>query len=682
MKKKMKFLNKKKSKEKEKIIEPNNSNKKQAKLFIHIIEYNKENNVSKTYKFLKFKFANIECNLNEIYNNKILLNLDEINIENDFYYTEKISLYDINKNNISEFFINIYFNQINNVYLSLNIIKNSFSFEIYFYTKQIELLPKEINLLNYNCNMNIYDNFDILYRRRFTIINVDSEVLINYNENLNFKDYKPYSYQICYRIPNKISIHLYNIKEKKKIEIISNDSKEKIANKFKILKKYIIKFLLKNKKYNIYNFNENFEKDFNNLKIFVIENNFKELEEIKKKYFETFFEEIIDINQFDNKIIKLVFYFEIYKYIENIYLSTILKLKSKHNLFKKLFRFVKKYYFITKDIEELDNLNCSNFDKKNDIFQVKFRFLRAITYQMIKPIKKLKNIENEFDCKLIILNKLNNIHCYKKAEEFIKNLIENLNEKSELFDILLQYNSEILINIKETNSNEVDEIIKNPKKYQNSLNSVSVINLLSLNQIKLILNNLFPTIMIRILKNGSPKYAFFDGLNKITFINEYYLFNETFSLNYSNDNLEKENNFRFYSLPLSIQIIHEDFCHGSIQQTNGYEIDTPCNSFDLSQEFNYINYQLNEDDQIYGEAGKNLEKHINRGNVYITNYIQHIEYDHSDLLNDIKIWTEESFERLRKNIENKIKEEEADEGEKYYKYNNINILENRKFYKY
>ena len=63
--------------------------------------------------------------------------------------------------------------------------------------------------------MKIYDNFDILYRRRFTIINVDSEALTNYNQNLSFKDYKPYSYQICLRLPNKISIHLNYIKEKK-----------------------------------------------------------------------------------------------------------------------------------------------------------------------------------------------------------------------------------------------------------------------------------------------------------------------------------------------------------------------------------------------------------------------------------------------------------------------------------
>ena len=191
--------------------------------------------------------------------------------------------------------------------------------------------------------------------------------------------------------------------------------------------------------------------------------------------------------------------------------------------------------------------------------------------------------------------------------------------------------------------------------------------------------------MIRcLLTIDSPKYAFFDILNKITFINEYFLFSETISLNSSNKKLEVKDNFKFYTLPLSIQIIHEDFCHGSIQQTNGYEIDTPCNSFDLSDNFNYINYQIKEGLQILGEAGKNLEKHINRGYDYITNYIQHIEYDNSDLLNDITIWTEESFDRLRKNILMKIEREENDPGtEKYYKYNNINTIGiDRKFYRY
>ena len=462
--------------------------------------------------------------------------------------------------------------------------------------------------------------------------------------------------------------------------MIQNDSKVKISNKFKMFKNNISKFLLKIKKYKLSFFIQTFDKDFDNLKNFVVENNFKELDNIKKKYLETFFEELKNINIFDIKITKLIFYYEIYKYIESINLITYLKSKLKHNLFKKLFKFVKKYYRITKEIEDLDNFNLSNFDKKNNIFKIKFRFLRAITIQMINLVDK-KNIEQEFDCKLIILNKLNNFHSYKKAEEFIKNLIENLNEKSELFDIFLQYNSEISININEINCKDVDNVIQNPKKFQTSLNSVSVINLLSLNQIKLILNNLFPTIMIRYLsKNGSPKYSFLDRLNKITFINEYYLFNETFNLKYSNDKLEKEENFKYYSLPLSIQIIHEDFCHGSLQQTNGYKID--CNIFDLSQDFNYINYQFNEDDQIYGEAGKNLDKHINRGNKYITNYIQRIEYEHSDLLNDVTFWTGESFERLRKNIENKIKEkEEDDDAEKYYKYNKFNFLENRKFFK-
>ena len=682
MKKKIKFLNKKRIIKND--IKPNNSTNKKAQLYIHIIDNNEENNISKKYKFLKLKFANIETNLDEIYNNKILLNLDDIKTNNDFYYTENISLFDINKKIISEYFINIYFNQINNIYLSLDIIKNSYSFEIYFYTKQIELLPKEINLFNYNYNINIYDNFGILYRRRFIIINVDSEVLIKYDKNLSFKDYKPYSYQICFRLPNKISIHLYNIIEKKTIQIIPNDLKENIANKFKILKNRITNFLLNIKNCQLSNFNELFVENFNNLSTFV-EDDFKDLENIKKKYLEIFFEEIKEINKFDIKIVKLLFLYEIYKYIQSIYLNIYLGLNSKYKLLNKLFGFVKKYYYITKNIEKLNDLNCSNFDKKNDKLQIKFRLIRAITYQMIKALKNKLFKANEFDCKLIVLDELNSNHCYKKAEEFIKNLIENLNEKSELFDLFLQYNSEISINIKEININNLNKIIQAPKKYQNSQNSVSVINLLSINQIKLILNNLIPTIMIRcLLTIDSPKYAFFDILNKITFINEYFLFSETISLNSSNKKLEVKDNFKFYTLPLSIQIIHEDFCHGSIQQTNGYEIDTPCNSFDLSDNFNYINYQIKEGLQILGEAGKNLEKHINRGYDYITNYIQHIEYDNSDLLNDITIWTEESFDRLRKNILMKIEREENDPGtEKYYKYNNINTIGiDRKFYRY
>ncbi len=92
-----------------------------------------------------------------------------------------------------------------------------------------------------------------------------------------------------------------------------------------MFKNNISNFLLKIKKYKLSLFIENFYKDFYNLKKFVVENNFIELDNIKKKYLETFFEELKDINLFDIKIIKLIFHYEIYKYIESINLLTNLE---------------------------------------------------------------------------------------------------------------------------------------------------------------------------------------------------------------------------------------------------------------------------------------------------------------------------------------------------------------------
>ena len=109
-------------------------------------------------------------------------------------------------------------------------------------------------------------------------------------------------------------------------------------------------------------------------KILLLKSNFKEWDNIKKKYLETFFEELKNINLFDIKITKLIFYYEIYKYIESINLITYLKSKLKHNLFKKLFKFVKKYYRITKEIENLDFFNLSNFDKKMTYFKLNLDF--------------------------------------------------------------------------------------------------------------------------------------------------------------------------------------------------------------------------------------------------------------------------------------------------------------------
>ena len=638
---------------------------KEKKTVIKFYLINANNNF---YDHIEFQNIKQTFDLKNLIKNKtqeIFLNLtDNINIK-EYYFIEKIKLF--KNNNFIEYNITIYLNQLNQFAISLNNNdNNNYTLELYYYSKANKL-PNELFISNKEIYTN-YDNFNIKYRRRFNFINISKEIISYLDNNLNFNNFpSSLSYKVCYR-NKKFSIFL--IKQKKIIKKMNFDEVKKIEylDKFKDFSKEI-KNLINNENYDVFANNFIiFNEKYNNFSSYIIE--------LENFYDNLFIDEIELIKENDISIIILLFYFSIFKYITNIFN----KLETINEIQFKLAHYLNKLKYLINLFEDLINeINKNEEEIKNkckDLIRYKFCLIRCVFFKVKEILKRKNFLSVLIDFDILILSKLNANNCYIKSIDFLKKIVQNLNEDSILFDIFLQFDSEILIDLNLIELNDISKVIHDSSNFQNSKNSLFEINLLTVEQVKSHLFNLIPNIFLRYLDDGDNKYGYFDKKNVITLINEYYLLEEDFNLKSSENILNKDNKYKYYSMPISMNILHENFTHAKIQLTNGNLIETPTKTFDSNNNFNNIIYEVQEingNELIkYGEAGKNLEMYISQGNNYIINYLYSIQYDNSDIFEDLTYWTDTSFERLTNNLKEKIANEEKNLTKiKYYKFNNF-----------
>lgn len=664
----MNFIRKKRKEEQFNLNEINNEEEKKTIIKLYLIDTN-----NTFYDHIEFLKSKQTFDLKDLIKNKtqeIYLNLaDNSNIIEN-YYIEKIKIF--KDTNFIEYNITIYMNKINQFAISLNNNKNNYTLEFYYYSKKNKL-PDELYISKKETYKH-YDNYNLLYRRRFNFINISKEIISCLDKQLNFNNYpSSISYKVCYRYPINFSIFLITPKKVFTKIKIDEEKKNDCIKKFKDFSKDI-KILKQQKNF------EEFKNNFNQINDKYSEYNLY-FTEFSNVYNNLFINEFDSINENDISIIILLFYFSIYKYLNIKFFDNKI-----FNKFLKYFKIIEKIIDIFEKLLNKINENEGEINKNCDnLLRYKFCIIRSILFNVNEVLKKKNILSCLIDFDILIISNLNTNNCYIKSIDFLKKIIQNLNENSILFDILLQFDSEILLDLKLIQSDDIINVINDPSKFQNSKNSLAEINLLTVDQVKFHLFKLIPNIFLRYLDDGDNKFGYFDQKNKMTFINEYFLLEENSNLEEFNVELNNPDNYKFYSMPIAMHLIHENFTHAKIQLTNYDLVDTPTNTFDAINNFNSIIYEEEEEfgREIIttGEAGKNLEKYISQGNNYIINYLYSIFYNNSDIFDDIAYWTDSSFEKLRKNLLDKIdKEEKKNTTNKYYKYNNIE--KKKKYIKY
>ena len=399
-------------------------------------------------------FQKLKCKWNSkeyFIENQKYISFEVSNLSGQNYVTPlKISL--LNEKYEKEFLINVYSHQ-NNIYTIFTDDENNsdiqkFSLECIYYSKSENSLPKFIQVKNNETekNIKIEENFEINNRRRYTIININCQTcvdVINYCSDLNidcfnavFDDKNNNNIFLNVRITKKKKYAcLFLNKERKEIYQLTEKQK-KIFIKFKeeIINKFIIPNVNKDIDYlesiesnfcdGLLDFaitnkiNEDKISDFDEQKISFCDkfnSEFKDIELILKRYFETPFSERFkdEIKEKDYESTIELIYIYIGVFNKNPFYSLL------H--FEKLKREIEKQFL--KD--------------KNKVFSLKDKI--KILFNLRSYI--MKNRINEASYELVKLIDLPYYSPYFSSKLFYRNIIENLKLNSKLSLIYLQLNS-------------------------------------------------------------------------------------------------------------------------------------------------------------------------------------------------------------------------------------------------
>ncbi len=471
---------------------------------------------------------------------------------NSNYYLEEFNL-NINEKEPITFKIFVYKGEINNINCGLKGNNKNKCYEIIFMAKNENSLPKELAISGYTIRE--FDKFTCSNRLRFNVMNVSKDYKFYfYNDNIS-------SYEIIYLINeyNKITRYgVFNVASAKEItqkEFIIDAQYSKLVQKF--WDEYE-----NNKINNIINSNF-FKKKNNELETKLKSKRLAEFKELRLLNVSDYTEQSLNRNE------SFIFFrnYSFFMFCEYIRINSL-------NHFKE-------YFDLLNKIE-----NYSNF--------IKIRILLAFIYLIYS--------QNSFPT-LIDINDLIDIHPYKLATKLQKDIIENMNEKSNIFYPIIQINSKILECLSD---NLFDYLILKIKLFLNikiKQKLAHTISLENINDMKTHLKNLQEDFFfIFDLENHYEFYGLYLIHQKIMVINQYLLCKNV-STDY--DDIEDSKNIAF---SINMVFSHERMCHGKHCLCNP-SIISPSIYFNIQFKKDYISsyskYNENE-----GESGRMFETFI------------------------------------------------------------------------
>ena len=552
---------------------------------------------------LVLKIAGVCISINDDYPTAVIHNFPK---NTDDFYVEKVELYS-NENLKRYFRLRIYKNQVNFHSIFVNKL-NNFSFEIGYFNKNTEKIPKtlSIKIENKNYDLKSMCKTDLPFINSFGIINCDKTILINDKREIFLDEEKKGSFSVNF------------------IESIDNYN----MNIIKIHKSYYPK-LIEHNRLN------------NELKtiIKVVKDNLDE-NMISKSEFSQFLTRIC--------IIGGKYYLEDYQYyIENklyplddidyelLLNYSIYLIIMKVNKQTESYPILKWFFNLLSLLEEKMKNNIIN---KRDILSFALYFYehycsneqyKDCLEQKIDSYKELyDNYENNWlDFEFVFIKECNKESAYYKAIKLLEDVLLNLRHNSKLLEILYLLDSGSGKN----------------KQFDNTKTSFNL-SMISLCNIIAHIKILIPNMILRKSKSLKKKYdpyAECDINSGIMTIYEETLFKKKLSESkkFLIDNPDINDN---YSISIFISLLHEICSHLKLL-IKDKDINSPNIINDPYDNYNELSLKV-------AESGRIMEYYISKD----INKIKFLKFSFSPKkdLYDRDLWTDENFEKLNLLIEN------------------------------
>ena len=306
-----------------------------------------------------------------------------------------------------------------------------------------------------------------------------------------------------------------------------------------------------------------------------------------------------------------------------------------------IFKIINNIISIIDDIEKFEN------DSENSII-LKFRLYRATLYNLYSVISKYKNnklvcleILSKYHQKIIDIKKISKKNPYYNAIMFLKEVAENLNEESALFDLLMQYNSGI----------SEDISLFNEENIYNSKNTKYELSMLTISDIADHLKNILPQFLVRFTCDNEVN-AFYATLNDLVFINE--------KKSFKKDDISNLDDFSEYTLPITILLLHECWGHKKVAQSNKIIKESPIRNYLRSENFDeeFVKVLDENTGKMKGESIVELEYLLTGSNK--SRYFQEFLLDHKNSQNEnllkVNLWVKPDFTNFKLIMLNNHKE--------------------------
>jgi len=601
---------------------------------------NEEENLSKFFDSVQLVLAKREI--------KLVSNSVSFDIkleENHIHYKENLVL-KTKKNTEISMDYPIYAYKTNNIYIDFdeedfqhNENSKLVSIEIIYQSTDEELLPKNISYDG--IKLIHFDTFGNKLRKRIGLMNINPKKLEIINDILSkyphFKFAQDNCYKVIVRIPANKDIQ-YSIADLEMINInglVMNESikKELYVNKESILKSLE---LFKKEFFPLLN-----QKDTGEIRIIINDliKNYSYLKSMVMPYYDNILN-FTNFQEIDIKIFEQNFYFLELVRIEMLINSEEDVDKELEEILFYAWNFNPKYDTY---ISEISNLNIDIKDKLLLIKCYNKLFLDSI----------MSKTELNFMNTLLVEN-INENNSFKKAINFVKEIISNLSEDSRLFEIFLYLDSNAIENLLEKNEVFLENFKDNygrKKKIEYKEHPTEYgTNMSTVDEVKNHLFKLLPKFIVR--TNSDMKFnASYDDKSKIMIINEKKLFN--LNSNLLTNLFENIKSSEKYALPISIEILHELCGHGKKRLINDHEGSTE-EYRDSKYDYKRCNVLKKVDEQKeikYPESGIVLENYISR-NKKIIRWLKKVQRKDEEIKKviDFKLWIDKDFTSLENMI--------------------------------
>lgn len=602
-----------------------NANAKKPKTKIKLIVLNDKNYNDNDYTTIKFSFSK-RIKLNDLIQSKEQIIELDINSK-DIFIIDEIELRN-NKGNFKEnFLLPIYVKKMNTCYISLKHKNKGYYFELIIYSKDKEKL-KNYSLSQKGKNLVEFDNYGLNYRKKINIINIEKKFADDY---IKYGIFNSNSYKICIRIKDKkisSTVHELVLQEKMNSKRFSYKANKNDINKiyqlFQDLKNGQSLANIKNN-YKCLNDDEAVKKFMTNYEY--VKNTYLEIKTITED----------DVNIIKEYLLKLI--------IKNFFID-IDKNRTKaqiKDINDKILTIIDNITSIINDIEEFTkNIENSTI--------IKYRLFRSTLYNLYSIINRLKSNKNsclitlsKYNQKIINLKNLSTENPYKQAINFLKEISQNLNEESCLFDLLLQYNSGI--------SNDMDLFRRKKKKYEDN-DTKYELTMLTVKEVANHLEELIPDFVVRYTCDDDDTYSFYCSLNDLVFFNEKKIL--------KNDIIMNIDGLNQYTLAIVILFMHECWGHRKVDKSNKIIKDSPIRNCLISEDFeeNEIVIKYGKTQKIKGESGLEIEYLITGlkyDNIY-TKYLLNEHDENNENLLNVNLWIQSTFDEFRNLMKQNMEE--------------------------